>query len=264
MAQLTDIIQMIERIIPSQWAAKWDNPGLQTGEKSSQVKRILFSLDITSETVQEAIKTKTNLIISHHPLIFTPIKSVTDQGYPQNVIYNLIKNNIASFALHTNLDLFFFRKIGKILPLIKITPLEKIPISSQTDLSFGCKALLKKTVSLQSLCKILHDKLNVPFLTYVGSKDKKIKTLAYCPGTGTSFLEKTKELDVTITSDIKYHDAVKINEDKRAVIDIGHFHSELFYMNELYHLLKEKTAGMGITLILSKTMNNPIKGVVYE
>ncbi|MBN2460922.1 MAG: Nif3-like dinuclear metal center hexameric protein [Candidatus Cloacimonetes bacterium] len=95
-----DVIELLENRIPPELAREWDNVGLQVGRRSRNVDRILLALDVTSSTVAKALELHADLIISHHPLIFHPLKQVTDP-----VIMRLIQNDIAVYCAHTNLDM---------------------------------------------------------------------------------------------------------------------------------------------------------------
>ncbi|MGI6705292.1 MAG: Nif3-like dinuclear metal center hexameric protein [Clostridia bacterium] len=99
------ILDVMNRIAPFRLAESWDNVGLILGHKDQVVKRILVSLDITQEVVEEAIVKGVDLILCHHPLVFKPVKALLQHIGPGKMIYSLIQNNIAVLAAHTNLDI---------------------------------------------------------------------------------------------------------------------------------------------------------------
>lgn len=103
MASVGEIYSYLDRIAPFKQQEKWDNSGLLAGDKQQQVTKCLLALDITNDVVNEAVISGARLIISHHPIIFNPIKSVTAQSEP--VVYRLIKHDISAICAHTNLDL---------------------------------------------------------------------------------------------------------------------------------------------------------------
>ncbi|MFW6287625.1 MAG: Nif3-like dinuclear metal center hexameric protein [bacterium] len=105
MVQLREVVAAAERLAPEEIAYEWDNVGLQVGNKSSEVKRMLISLDINDEVIIEAIRNDCQLIVAHHPVIFRPIKSITEHNYQGRLLYNAIKNDINIYVMHTNLDL---------------------------------------------------------------------------------------------------------------------------------------------------------------
>ncbi|UTH12968.1 Nif3-like dinuclear metal center hexameric protein [Macrococcus equipercicus] len=101
--KINELMQLIDREIPLSKAESWDNVGLLIGDKESAITTIMTTLDCTLEVVEEAVQQQCNTIICHHPLIFSGIKNITNQGYGA-VIQQLIKNSINLIALHTNLD----------------------------------------------------------------------------------------------------------------------------------------------------------------
>lgn len=102
--KVKDIINILNSLAPPYLVDKWDNSGFQLGNLNEDVKRILISIDISNELVDFAIKRNVNMIITHHPLIFDPIKSITLDNYKGRMIYKLIKNDISVISAHTNLD----------------------------------------------------------------------------------------------------------------------------------------------------------------
>ncbi|MFN3405522.1 MAG: Nif3-like dinuclear metal center hexameric protein [Cytophagaceae bacterium] len=104
MTQIKDIIAVLENFAPSAYREDYDNTGLLTGDADQQVSGILITLDTTEEVVEEAIKNRCNLIISHHPVIFRGLKKLTGSNYVERTVIKAIQNNVAIFATHTNLD----------------------------------------------------------------------------------------------------------------------------------------------------------------
>ncbi|HMJ46552.1 MAG TPA: Nif3-like dinuclear metal center hexameric protein, partial [Ferruginibacter sp.] len=101
---IQDITTFLEKIAPLNLQESYDNAGLITGMPSWECSGILVSLDATEEIVQEAIKNKCNLVVSHHPIIFKGLKKINGKNYVEKTIITAIKNDIAIYAIHTNLD----------------------------------------------------------------------------------------------------------------------------------------------------------------
>ena len=119
-----EIIKYLEDWAPKELAWQNDNVGLQVGNVSAKLKNIMLSLELTDEVLVQALKNHCNLIITHHPLIFQPIKKLTLNNDPQaKLIEKLIKNEITLFSVHTNLD---FTKHGVSFQLAKKLGLQKI------------------------------------------------------------------------------------------------------------------------------------------
>lgn len=102
--KIKDILAVLEDLAPSSYRETYDNAGLITGDSSHNCTGIICTLDATEEVVLEAIKKGCNLIVAHHPIVFTGLKKITGKNYVERAIIAAIKNNIAIYAIHTNLD----------------------------------------------------------------------------------------------------------------------------------------------------------------
>lgn len=101
---VNDIIKAIESVAPLNWQESYDNAGLQVGGRFQSVSGVVVCLDVTEAVVDEAISMGYNLIVSHHPLLFKGLKSITGNSYVERIVIKAIQHNIAIYAAHTNLD----------------------------------------------------------------------------------------------------------------------------------------------------------------
>ncbi len=104
MVRISDITEYLEQTAPLSLQEEYDNAGLLTGNKSQELKGVLISLDTTEDVIDEALRLGFNMVISHHPIIFRGLKKITGSNYVERVIIKAIKNDIALYAIHTNLD----------------------------------------------------------------------------------------------------------------------------------------------------------------
>ncbi|MEN6460114.1 MAG: Nif3-like dinuclear metal center hexameric protein [Syntrophomonas sp.] len=127
-AIVKDIIRIMENDFPPYLAEDWDNSGLQVGSYNTSVNKIMISLDLDQQILQQAIDSKVDMIITHHPLLFKPVKSINIDQPPGNIIMQLIKNDICVYAAHTNLDASekgLNQLLAETLNLKNIGPLDK-------------------------------------------------------------------------------------------------------------------------------------------
>src|SRR6185436_4795167 len=99
-----DVTQFLEQLAPTAYQESYDNSGLITGDPTWEVSGALITLDCTEAVVKEAIENKCNLIVAHHPILFRAIKKLTGANYVERTLITAIQNNIAIYAVHTNLD----------------------------------------------------------------------------------------------------------------------------------------------------------------
>ena len=144
---INDIINFLEYIAPSSLQEEYDNAGLIIGHKNSECTGIVISLDCTEEVVKEAIENKCNLIISHHPIIFSGLKKINGNSYVERTIILAIKNDIAIYAIHTNLDNVFEGVNGKIAEMMELQNIQiLLPKESRLKklITFAPPAMAKK------------------------------------------------------------------------------------------------------------------------
>lgn len=112
MMKIKSIIQYLESIAPSAYQESYDNAGLIVGDKEAEVTGVLCCLDSIEEIIEEAIALKCNLVVAHHPIVFKGLKRFTGRSYVERVVMKAIKNDIAIYAIHTNLDNVYYRGVN--------------------------------------------------------------------------------------------------------------------------------------------------------
>ncbi|WP_162426401.1 Nif3-like dinuclear metal center hexameric protein [Pontibacter pudoricolor] len=130
MPQIKDIVRLLEQYAPLAYQESYDNAGLQTGNLNDEVTGVLLTLDCTEAVIEEAVKKGCNMVVAHHPVIFKGIKSLTGKSYVERTIIKAIRNNVAIYASHTNLDSVHNgvnAKIAEKLELKNIKVLSKKP-----------------------------------------------------------------------------------------------------------------------------------------
>ena len=128
-----EIIDVIEGTYPKEAALAWDNVGLLVGRTEKEVKRIYVALDATDEIIEAAIRGNADMLVTHHPLIFSPLKTVTDEHFISNRVVKLLQHDISYYAMHTNYDVLGMAELsGKMMELVQAEPLEvTIPENNQ-------------------------------------------------------------------------------------------------------------------------------------
>ncbi len=229
MAKVRDIAKIIENYAPKALQEDYDNAGLQVGDPDMEVSGVLLCLDVTEEILREAIDRSCNLIVSHHPLIFRGLKNVTGKDATQRIVIDAIRNEVAIYSAHTNLDATregVSFEIGHILGMKDMTVLDPKPGDEAAGI--GVIGNLDPTPKLEFLRK-LKEKFNVKALRYsTHSPMLVIKRPAVCGGSGAYLIRKAIEegADAIVTGDVKYHDFASFGDDI-LIADIGHYESEM-------------------------------------
>ena len=218
MIRIKDIIDYTETIAPLSSAMEYDNVGLLIGDMNEIVTKAVVALDITDEVIDEAVENGANLIISHHPVIFEPLKSIEKNS----VVYKLINRDIAALCLHTNLDLSPVFGVNTCLA-------DAVGVKGGEFVEGECLYIgeLDKAVPNSEFAQAVKQALSCKGLRYTLG-DKTVRRVAICSGSGgdLALLAAEKGADVLLTGEIKHHEIIAANHADIAVVDAGHFKSE--------------------------------------
>lgn len=241
--KIKDIIKFLEERFPLSLQEDWDNSGLQIGNIENDLTNIMISLDLDEQTIQKAKEKSCNLIINHHPFLFSSIKSIDLNEEKGKIIKDLIKNDITVFAMHTNLDIGKGGVNDNLAKLLELRDISNLDTNNENPMArFG----YTDEITAYDFSKYIKDKLNCKGLILYGDKDKKIEKVALCGGAGSDFINDAiqKGCDLIVTSDVKYHEVID-NCKKINIVDPGHFASE----NHIIYMIKdllEKNFATGI------------------
>jgi dinuclear metal center YbgI/SA1388 family protein len=240
--KIKEVIKIIEDFAPLSYQESYDNAGLIVGNNSTKVTGILVCLDSTEEVVQEAIDKKCNLIVAHHPIIFSGLKKINGKNYIERTVIKAIKNDVAIYAAHTNLD--------SVVNGVNYKIAEKLGLKNVQILSKK-NQLLKKIVVF---CPVSHaDKVrNELFTNGAGSIGNYSECSFNTNGTGTFKANKGATPFVGEIDKLQLEDEVKIevvaesfqvNQIIEAMLKI-HPYEEVAY--DIYHLENYNNVGIGV------------------
>ena len=212
---------------PQDLAYDWDNVGLQIGSSNAPIKGILIALDVTKAVVEEAIDKGCNYIVSHHPLIFKPLKNILTDSYRGQVLETLMKHDINVYVSHTNYDL---GHQGMNHVLAQKLDLLSPEILEYTDETYGIGRVgaWAEEKPLDEAIAFIKTRLDIPMarlILHPKHTNKSIKTIAISGGSGAShmFAAKRAGADLYLTGDISYHQAHDMLQMGLSAMDIGHY-----------------------------------------
>ena len=242
-----DIIKVIEATYPKHAALEWDNVGLLVGRMDKDVKTIYVALDATNEVIDEAIALSADMLITHHPLLFSPLKQITDECFIGGRVVKLLQHDISYYAMHTNYDVLGMAALsGEILGLSDMDVLE-VTDSEQME-GIGRVGMLAKELSLRECCELIKEKFELDGVKAFGDLDKKVKRVAISPGSGKHMTEfaMAKGADVFVTAEIDHHEGIDAVAQGMAIIDAGHYGLEHIFIKDVSEYLREKIQGVDI------------------
>ncbi len=258
---VNDIIEYLEEKAPKSLAMSYDNVGLLVGDQYQSVNKVMVGIEVTESLIQEAIDHECELIVVHHPLIFSPIKTIVEDNPLGRKIRALIKANISVYVAHTNIDV---SQNGLNDYICQVLEWDQEKVLKQEERFHTDERLMRIcSVQEQSLYDVLlHVKkqLVLKDICYVGARDKRVKRIAICTGNGMSFLDEAIEqkVDAFLTGDVRYHDAVKAQEYGIALIDAGHYGTEIISCQLFENMLVEKF-GQDLQIKQQRDFLNPME-----
>jgi dinuclear metal center YbgI/SA1388 family protein len=259
-ATVADILELMEHIAPACLAQQWDNVGLQVGHPQWPVTAVRVALDPTLAVIEEAARDEADLLITHHPLIFRPLKCVDLRSEQGAVIEMALARRIAVFAAHTNLDAavggvndILARRLG----VTQVTPLSAEPPAGcghgAGDPGLGRVGRLAQPVELAELATATRDRLGLKAVKVSGDPRLRVEQVAVCSGSGSGLMKDffASDAQVYVSGDLHYHDAMDAAAAGRGLIDVGHFASESLVLETLARRLRAGMADAGIQATVS-------------
>lgn len=225
-----EIAEVIEQLAPLELAEEWDNPGLLIGRGSSEIKKIMVALDINSCVAEKAVEYGADMVVTHHPVIFSPLKNISDE-----CILKLIENKICVYSAHTNLD-NCNDGVNKVLS-------ELVGIKNTEKKSMLVTGNITETYA-EDFIKTIKNKFKINAVRHTKvDKNKRISKVAVLGGSGGDFVDEAifSQCDAFVTGETSYHHASKAYEAGLLLICVGHYESEYPVCHMLGKYLKEKT-----------------------
>lgn len=249
--KVKDIAQFIEKEFPLFFAMDRDNVGLLVGDDSKEVKKILVCCDVDEFVAKEAADMGADLIISHHPLMFSAIKRLNEDNPEQRTLRILIKNDICLYTSHTNLDVGrggINDYMAELLGLENTEIIEFVCDYEGEKHGYGRFCTLGEETTLKDMLLRCKQVFNLDGCRYVGELDDKIRTIAINTGGGAGIMDFCFDLkaDLFITGDVKYNPARDAYERGMDIIDIAHYDTEKITMDFFVNFFAAKAPDLEV------------------
>lgn len=231
---IKEIADFLESWAPRSTAQSYDNVGLQVGRPDAQVERALLALDMTPKVLEEARALGASLIVTHHPLIFRPLRSVTTESFASSLAFRLAASGVALYSIHTNLDAAsggVSFALAKMLGLTELEFLDRLE-SEGEERGLGVVGRLESPISLEAFLSRAAERLGAKSIRYVGDLKAPIARAAVCGGAGADLVDRALAggADVYLTADLKYHQFFEVldtdGHPRMAFADAGHYETE--------------------------------------
>ncbi len=236
-----DIISELERLSPIKYAESWDNVGLLVGRQDREVNKIMLALDATDSVISRAVELSVDMIITHHPLIFSPVKKVNDSDFVGNKILSLAENKISYYAMHTNFDIMggMSELSANIIGLDNQEILEVTCEEDGIQQGVGRIGEIVRRITIKQICEEIKDKFGLKNVMVYGDTEYVPTKIAISPGSGKSLIKESynRGCDLLITGDIGHHDGIDAVDMGVNIIDATHYGLEHIFMEYIHKYL---------------------------
>ena len=250
-----DVIKKLEELSPVKYASDWDNVGLLAGRRDKEVSSVYIALDATEEVIDRAVSLGTDMIITHHPMIFSAIKRVCNDDFIGRKVIKLIRHDVCLYAMHTNFDVMGMADAcADELGLKKCSVLMTTYEDDISKEGFGRVGKLPQIMTLRECAAHVKKHFRLAHVNVFGDPEQVVEQAAICPGSGKSMAGDAIRAgaDVYITGDIGHHDGLDMVEQGMAVIDAGHFGIEKIFIPYMTEYLQRELPEL-------RTVCHPIK-----
>lgn len=260
------IVDFMQDFAPLEFAEEWDNVGFLVGDLNQTCSRLMTCLTITTDVIEEAVAGKVDLIVSHHPFPFRPLKQITSNDLNGRMLLSLIQNQIAVYSPHTSFDSAangINQSIATRLELTEIQPLQEIesPVSQDPAIGVGRYGNLPKPISADEFANQLKQRFDINQVAVSGPGKSTVSRVGIACGSAGQFLATARRrgCDAFVTGETNFHTCLEAIAHDQSLFLLGHYASERFAVEQLADRLTGQFSDL--TVWASKIESDPIRYV---
>lgn len=248
--KVKELTRWIEEKFPPKAAEDWDNVGLLVGDDEKEIHHIFLALDLTEETLLEAVSAGADMILTHHPMIFTNIRKINNHTFTGRKILTLIRKDISYYAMHTNYDILGMAQLSA--DYLKLKDAAVLSVTEEIDgkqEGFGRVGMLPKKMTLKECALFVKGAYKLGDVKVYGDLDMEVERAAVCTGSGKSMIEEAlkNHAQVYVTGDIDHHTGIDTVAQGMALIDAGHYGTEYIFMEAMKEELLKAFPNMEVS-----------------
>lgn len=250
MPRIQDVCRFLESFAPLELAEEWDNVGLLAGDREATVERIMTCLTVTPGSVREAVARGAQLVVSHHPLPFRPLKRLTTDETPGRLLWQLARAGIAIYSPHTAFDSAaegINRQLAERIGLVNIRPLRPA-VTDDSLVGGGRCGDLTPAMTLSELGRRVCDRLRIAGVQRVGAAESDVLRVAVACGSAGSYLAAAHSAgcQVLVTGETSFHTCLEAESLGLGLILPGHYATERLGVERLAEILKVEFASLDV------------------
>ncbi|MBQ8837904.1 MAG: Nif3-like dinuclear metal center hexameric protein [Bacteroidales bacterium] len=254
--KVKDIIKVIEDFAPLDVQEGWDNSGLCVGSPDAPVSSVLLGLDCTSELVDEAVACGADMIVTHHPLIFSGLKRISPEDPVGEAVIKAIKAGISIYAAHTNADKVISGVSGAMAARLGLSDVTILDEDGEGT-GLGAVGDLPEPLDAEEAIRFVKERFGLKMMRTSRPISGKIGRIAVCGGSGGSLIGAARRsgAQLYVSGDISYHNF--FTREGFMIMDIGHYESEIEIVDILFSLLRKNFPTFAVR-ITQNIYSNPI------
>ena len=239
--KVQDLLTLLEGLCPLSYACDWDNPGLQVGRREMKIYGIYVALDLTEKVIWDARHCGCNCVLTHHPLLFSPLRRVAEDSVPGRLALTLAEEKMACVSMHTNFD----AAPGCMADLAadRLGLRDSVYLEPVADGGIGKVGNLPEPMTPEAFCQQVKTVFRLPAVTLYdgGPEGRSISRVGILPGSGKGEIPLAQALGAQayVTGDVGHHPGLDAMADGLAVIDAGHYGIEWIFIDFMAAWLRE-------------------------
>lgn len=262
MPTVRDFLTILQQITPESLAEEWDNVGLLIGDPHQPVHRVLLALDPTCSLIDQAAADRYDLVVTHHPIIFRPLKAVRTDTPSGRFIATATRHRISVVACHTNLDSIpggVSDYLAQALGVADSRPLIAAHQGCAPDCGLGRIGAYAAPIDAETFLARLRQACALPWLLEAGPRPERVTTVAVCGGSCSDLAETAlnRGADVLVTAEVKHAAACWAADAGLWLLDAGHFATEYPAMALFRDTLRQLVAARAWDLVIDTAVQQP-------
>lgn len=237
------LIESLEQLSPPSFAESWDNVGLLAGRREKEVQKLYIALDATDEVIGEAVRNGADMLLTHHPLIFSALKRVNTDDFIGRRLVKLLQNDISYYTMHTNFDVMGMADAAA--DEIRLKERQVLDITYEDEIAkegIGRYGKLPQVMTLKECASYIKEVFHLESVKIYGESGNAIECAAISPGSGKSMIKSAiaAGAEVLITGDIEHHEGLDAMAQGLMIIDAGHYGIEKIFVPYMVEYIKRE------------------------
>lgn len=248
--KVKELIAWLEEHYPASAAENWDNVGFLTGDDEKEVSHVFLALDLTAHVLEEAVLAGADMIVTHHPMIFSGMKRINNHDFTGRKVLRLIQQGIQYYAMHTNYDVLGMAELSA--DYLKLENRRVLSVTGENEngvQGIGRIGMLPRKMTLKECAEFVKSAFVLQDVRLYGNPEQEVECAAVCTGSGKSMIGEAIAggAQVYITGDIDHHTGIDAVDQGIALIDAGHYGTEYIFMEAMKQELEKAFPNLKIS-----------------